>query len=146
MEYKAGVDSGVCILSKEAGVVESVCADEIKVKYDSGKLDIFKVTKFMRSNQGTCVNQVPVVSQGQRVEKGEVLADGPATSNGEISLGKNALIGFMTWEGYNYEDAVLISEKSFAMMFIHQFILRNIKWNLVIRSLARRKLLEIFLT
>lgn len=111
MEYKAGVDSGVCILSKEAGVVESVCADEIKVKYDSGKLDIFKVTKFMRSNQGTCVNQVPVVSQGQRVEKGEVLADGPATSNGEISLGKNALIGFMTWEGYNYEDAVLISEK-----------------------------------
>ena len=111
MEYKAGVDSGVCILSKEAGVVESVCADEIKVKYDSGKLDTFKVTKFMRSNQGTCVNQVPVVSQGQRVEKGEVLADGPATSNGEISLGKNALIGFMTWEGYNYEDAVLISEK-----------------------------------
>ena len=111
MEYKAGVDSGVCILSKEAGVVESVYADEIKVKYDSGKLDTFKVTKFMRSNQGTCVNQVPVVSQGQRVEKGEVLADGPATSNGEISLGKNALIGFMTWEGYNYEDAVLISEK-----------------------------------
>ena len=111
MEYKAGVDSGVCILSKEDGVVESVCADEIKVKYDSGKLDTFKVTKFMRSNQGTCVNQVPVVSQGQRVEKGEVLADGPATSNGEISLGKNALIGFMTWEGYNYEDAVLISEK-----------------------------------
>ena len=111
MEYKAGVDSGVCILSKEAGVVESVCADEIKVKYDSGKLDTFKVTKFMRSNQGTCVNQVPVVSQGQRVEKGEVLADGPATSNGEISIGKNALIGFMTWEGYNYEDAVLISEK-----------------------------------
>lgn len=111
MEYKAGVDSGVCILSKEAGVVESVCADEIKVKYDSGKLDTFKVTKFMRSNQGTCVNQVPVVSQGQRLEKGEVLADGPATSNGEISLGKNALIGFMTWEGYNYEDAVLISEK-----------------------------------
>lgn len=111
MEYKAGVDSGVCILSKEDGVVESVCADEIKVKYASGKLDTFKVTKFMRSNQGTCVNQVPVVSQGQRVEKGEVLADGPATSNGEISLGKNALIGFMTWEGYNYEDAVLISEK-----------------------------------
>ena len=111
MEYKAGVDSGVCILSKDDGVDESVCADEIKVKYDSGKADTFKVTKFMRSNQGTCINQVPVVSEGQRVEKGEVLADGPSTSNGEISLGKNALIGFMTWEGYNYEDAVLISEK-----------------------------------
>ena len=111
MEYKAGVDSGVCILSKDDGVVESVCADEIKVKYDSGKIDDFKLMKFIRSNQGTCVNQVPVVSEGQRIEKGEVLADGPATSNGEISLGKNALIGFMTWEGYNYEDAVLISEK-----------------------------------
>ena len=91
IEYKAGVDSGVCILSKDDGVVESVCADEIKVKYDSGKDETFKVTKFMRSNQGTCVNQVPVVSEGQRVEKGE--------------------IGFMTCEGYNYEDAVLISEK-----------------------------------
>ena len=111
MEYKAGVDSGVCILSNDDGVVKSVSADEIKVKYDSGKSETFKVTKFMRSNQGTCINQVPVVSEGQRVEKGEVLADGPATSNGEISLGKNALIGFMTWEGYNYEDAVLISEK-----------------------------------
>ena len=111
MEYKAGVDSGVCILSSDDGVVKSVSADEIKVKYDSGKSETFKVTKFMRSNQGTCINQVPVVSEGQRVEKGEVLADGPATSNGEISLGKNALIGFMTWEGYNYEDAVLISEK-----------------------------------
>ena len=111
MEYKAGVDSGVCILSNDDGVVKSVSADEIKVKYDSGKSETFKVTKFMRSNQGTCINQVPVVSEGQRVETGEVLADGPATSNGEISLGKNALIGFMTWEGYNYEDAVLISEK-----------------------------------
>lgn len=111
MEYKAGVDSGVCILSKDNGVVQSVCADEIKVKYDSGKDETFKVTKFMRSNQGTCINQVPVVDEGQRVEKGEVLADGPSTNNGEISLGKNALIGFMTWEGYNYEDAVLISEK-----------------------------------
>ncbi len=111
MEYKAGVDSGVCILSKDNGVVESVSADNIKVKYDSGKTENFKVTKFMRSNQGTCINQVPVVDKGQRVQKGEVLADGPATNNGEISLGKNALIGFMTWEGYNYEDAVLINEK-----------------------------------
>ncbi len=111
MEYKAGVDSGVCILSKEDGVIEYVSADEIKVKYDSGRREKFKVTKFMRSNQSTCINQVPVVAKGQRVVKGEVLADGPATSNGEISLGKNALIGFMTWEGYNYEDAVLINEK-----------------------------------
>ena len=111
MEYKAGVDSGVCVLSKEDGVVESVSADEIVVRYDSGKVEKFKIIKFMRSNHGTCINQVPVVDKGQRVEKGEVLADGPATSNGEISLGKNALIGFMTWEGYNYEDAVLINEK-----------------------------------
>ena len=111
MEYKAGVDSGVCILSKEAGVVKSVSADKIRVDYDSGKSETFHLTKFMRSNQGTCINQIPVVDRGQRVEAGEVLADGPATCNGEISLGKNALIGFMTWEGYNYEDAVLINEK-----------------------------------
>ncbi|MGN0537232.1 MAG: DNA-directed RNA polymerase subunit beta [Acutalibacteraceae bacterium] len=111
MEYKAGVDSGVCILAEEDGEVISVSADEIKVKYDSDRIQTFKVIKFMRSNQGNCFNQIPIVDVGQRVKKGEVLADGPATSNGEISLGKNALIGFMTWEGYNYEDAVLISEK-----------------------------------
>ncbi len=111
MEYKAGVDSGVCILSEDDGVVEYVSADQIKVKYDSGRTQSFIVTKFTRSNQGTCINQVPIVDVGQRVKKGEVLADGPATSNGEISLGKNALIGFMTWEGYNYEDAVLLNEK-----------------------------------
>ena len=111
MEYKAGVDSGVCILSEEPGVVRYVSANEIRVEYDSGRVQTFEVTKFMRSNQGTCINQVPIVDVGQRVEKGEVLADGPATSNGEISLGKNALIGFMTWEGYNYEDAVLLNEK-----------------------------------
>ena len=111
MEYKAGVDSGVCILSEEPGEVTYVSADKIKVRYDSGRTQEFKVTKFMRSNQGTCINQIPIVDVGQRVEANEVLADGPATSNGEISLGKNALIGFMTWEGYNYEDAVLINEK-----------------------------------
>ncbi len=111
MEYKAGVDSGVCILSEEAGVIEYVSADEIRVLYDSGRKQTFRVTKFTRSNQGTCINQVPIVDVGQRVEAGEVLADGPATHNGEISLGKNALIGFMTWEGYNYEDAVLLNEK-----------------------------------
>ncbi len=111
MEYKAGVDSGVCILAKKDGVVEAVSADEIRMKNDDGTTDTYHVIKFMRSNQGTCVNQVPVVSKGQRVKKNAVLADGPATKNGEISLGKNALIGFMTWEGYNYEDAVLINEK-----------------------------------
>ena len=111
MEYKAGVDSGVCILSEEDGVVMSVDANHIRVQYDSGRVQDFDVIKFLRSNQGTCINQIPVVSRGQRVVKGEVLADGPSTKNGEISLGKNALIGFMTWEGYNYEDAVLINEK-----------------------------------
>ena len=111
MEYKAGVDSGVCILSEEDGVVQYVSANEIRVLYDSGRVQTFEVTKFMRSNQGTCINQIPIVDVGQRVVKGEVLADGPATHNGEISLGKNALIGFMTWEGYNYEDAVLLNEK-----------------------------------
>ncbi len=111
MEYKAGTDSGVCILSEEDGIVMSVDADHIRVQYDSGRIQDFEVIKFLRSNQGTCVNQIPIVSRGQRVVKGEVLADGPSTKNGEISLGKNALIGFMTWEGYNYEDAVLINEK-----------------------------------
>jgi len=112
MEYKAGVDSGVCVLAKNAGVVHSVSADEIRVtRDDNGEIDTYHITKFMRSNQGTCINQVPVVDRGQHVGAGEVVADGPATHNGEISLGKNVLIGFMTWEGYNYEDAVLISEK-----------------------------------
>ena len=111
MEYKAGVDSGVCVLAEDDGLVLSVDADHVRVQYDSGKIVDHEVIKFLRSNQGTCFNQIPVVSKGQRVVKGEVLADGPATKNGEISLGKNALIGFMTWEGYNYEDAVLINEK-----------------------------------
>ena len=111
MEYKAGVDSGVCVLAKHGGVVRSVSADEIKVATDDGETDSYHVIKFMRSNQGTCINQVPIVDVNQRVEAGDVIADGPATKDGEISLGKNVLIGFMTWEGYNYEDAVLISEK-----------------------------------
>ncbi len=112
MEYKAGVDSGVAVLAKEAGTVVSVSADRVMIKRDSdGSIDTYKLIKFMRSNQGTCNNQRPVVSHGQHVIKGEVVADGPSTSNGEISLGKNVLIGFMTWEGYNYEDAVLINEK-----------------------------------
>ncbi|MCI1964659.1 MAG: DNA-directed RNA polymerase subunit beta [Oscillospiraceae bacterium] len=111
MEYKAGVDSGVCVIAKRSGVVRSVSADEVKVITDDGDIDTYHIIKFMRSNQGTCINQVPIVDANQRIVAGDVIADGPATKDGEISLGKNALIGFMTWEGYNYEDAVLISEK-----------------------------------
>ncbi len=111
IEYKAGVDSGVCVLAKHPGVVRSVSANEVKVATDDGKMDSYHITKFMRSNQGTCFNQVPIVSVNDRVNVGDVIADGPGTKDGEISLGKNVLIGFMTWEGYNYEDAVLISER-----------------------------------
>ena len=111
MEYKAGVDSGVCVLAKRGGVVKSVAADRVRVTADNGDIDEYEIIKFMRSNQSTCINQVPVVSVGERVEEGDVIADGPAIKNGEIALGKNALIGFMTWEGYNYEDAVLLNEK-----------------------------------
>ncbi len=111
MEYKAAVDSGVTVLAKEGGTVTKVSADGITVMGDSGKSRYYELIKFMRSNQGTCINQRPIVDVGQRVEAGEVIADGPATDHGEISLGKNALVGFMTWEGYNYEDAVLVNEK-----------------------------------
>ncbi len=111
MEYKAATDSGVCVLAKRAGVVERVSAERIDVRTPKGETDEYELIKFMRSNQGTCVNQRPIVSKGDKVVEGMVIADGPATANGEISLGKNALIGFMTWEGYNYEDAVLINEK-----------------------------------
>lgn len=111
MEYKAAVDSGVAVVSKDAGVVEKVSADHIDIRKDNGEIKRYNIIKFLRSNQGTCINQRPVVDKGERVEVGQVIADGPATSNGEISLGKNALIGFMTWEGYNYEDAVLLNEK-----------------------------------
>jgi len=111
MEYKAAVDSGVVITAKHAGVVEYVDADKIIVVRDNGERDVYELIKFKRTNQGTCYNQRPTVSKGDLVEEGRVIADGPATANGEISLGKNALIGFMTWEGYNYEDAVLLNER-----------------------------------
>ena len=111
MEYKAAIDSGVCVLAKESGVVERVTADDVTVRQDDGTKVTYHLIKFKRSNQGTCINQKPIVSEGDRVEKGDVVADGPATYEGEISLGKNALIGFMTWEGYNYEDAVLLNER-----------------------------------
>ncbi len=111
MEYKAAVDSGVVVLANRAGTVEYVSADTVRIKTESGEVDEYNLIKFLRSNHGTCINQKPIVQVGQKVEAKEVIADGPATSNGEISLGRNALIGFMTWEGYNYEDAVLIKEK-----------------------------------
>ena len=111
MEYKAATDSGVCVLAAHDGTVEYVDADKIIVRCADGSADTYELIKFMRSNQGNCNNQRPIVNVGETVKTGDVLADGPATRNGEISLGKNALIGFMTWEGYNYEDAVLLNEK-----------------------------------
>ena len=111
MEEKAAVDSGVCVVAEEGGTVERSTSTEITVRQDDGKLKKYKLTKFQRSNQSNCYNQRPIVFKGDRVEKGEVMADGPSTSNGELGLGKNPLIGFMTWEGYNYEDAVLLSER-----------------------------------
>ena len=111
MEYKAATDSGVCILAARPGTVEYVDAEKIIVRCEDGSADTYELIKFMRSNQGNCNNQRPIVEVGDTVKEGDVLADGPATKNGEISLGKNALVGFMTWEGYNYEDAVLLNEK-----------------------------------
>ena len=111
MEYQAAVDSGVVVLAKHSGEVISVSADTIEIRSEDGEIDTYKLIKFLRSNHGTCVNQRPIVNVGEKVCAGDVIADGPATSNGEISLGKNALIGFMTWEGYNYEDAVLLNEQ-----------------------------------
>ncbi len=111
MEYKAAVDSGVCTVSEVDGVIESVDANHITVRADGGEKKVYHLIKFKRSNQSTCVNQIPIVNVGDIVKKGDVLADGPATSDGEVALGKNALIGFMTWEGYNYEDAVLLNER-----------------------------------
>ena len=111
MEMKAAVDSGNCVVAKEGGTVERAESNRIVIKKEDGNYDEYKLAKFVRSNQGTCMNQRPIVSKGEVVEKGQVIADGPSTSGGEIALGKNPLIGFMTWEGYNYEDAVLLSER-----------------------------------
>ena len=111
MEHKAAVDSGMCIVAKNAGVVDLATSREINIKLPNGTIDKYRLTKFARSNQSNCYNQKPIVTKGDVVEKGQVIADGPSTSNGEIALGKNPLIGFMTWEGYNYEDAVLLSER-----------------------------------
>ena len=111
MEVKAAVDSGVCIVAEKAGVIERSTSTDITIRHDDGTKKTYKLTKFLRSNQSNCYNQRPIVDKGERVEEGQVIADGPSTSNGEMALGKNPLIGFMTWEGYNYEDAVLLSER-----------------------------------
>ncbi|MGE5529646.1 MAG: DNA-directed RNA polymerase subunit beta [Patescibacteria group bacterium] len=111
MEYKSAIDSGVVVLAKEGGVVERVAGDEIVIRCDSGHVEHHRLLKFKRSNQGTCINQKPIVSLGQRVAAGEIIADGPSTNMGELALGRNVLVCFMPWEGYNYEDAILISEK-----------------------------------
>ncbi len=111
METKAAVDSGVCVVAKHSGVVERSVSNEITIRTDEGKREVYKLTKFSRSNQSNCYNQRPIVYKGDKVEAGQVIADGPSTSKGELALGKNPLIGFMTWEGYNYEDAVLLSER-----------------------------------
>ena len=111
MEVKAAVDSGVCVVAEEAGVVESSTSTNIVIRHDDGTKKNYKLAKFQRSNQSNCYNQRPIVDKGERVEAGQVIADGPSTSGGEMALGKNPLIGFMTWEGYNYEDAVLLSER-----------------------------------
>ena len=111
IEHKCAVDSEVCITAKGPGVITRVSATSVSVRYDDGNIADYTLTKFARSNQGTCINQRPIVSVGERVEAGQVIADGPACSQGEIALGKNVLIGFMTWEGYNYEDAILLNER-----------------------------------
>ena len=111
MEVKAAVDSGVCVVAEQAGTVERSTSKEITIRHEDGTKKIYKLTKFLRSNQSNCYNQRPIVVKGEKVEAGQVIADGPSTSNGEMALGKNPLIGFMTWEGYNYEDAVLLSER-----------------------------------
>ncbi|MBO4737011.1 MAG: DNA-directed RNA polymerase subunit beta, partial [Bacilli bacterium] len=110
IEYRAAHDSGVACICEEAGIVEYVDGLEVRVRQDNGELKIYKLNKFIRSNQGTCVNQTPIVDLGEKVEKGDVLADGPSMDQGELALGRNVLIGFMTWEGYNYEDAVVMNE------------------------------------
>ncbi len=113
IEHKCAIDSGVCVLAEGDGVVTRVDARHITVRYDAGETKEYKLIKFARSNQGTCINQRPIVSAGERVQKNDILADGPSTSNGEISLGKNILVGYMNWEGYNYEDAILLNEEEY---------------------------------
>ena len=111
IEYRAAKDSGILVLAEDDGVIEKVTCDSITVKYKNGKTVVHKLRKFKRTNGGTCINQKPIVKKGEKVKKGDAIADGPATQNGEMALGKNVLVAFSTWEGYNYEDAILINER-----------------------------------
>ena len=111
IEYRAAMDSGILILAEDDGVVEKVTGDTITMKYNNGKTVVHKLRKFKRTNGGTCINQRPIVRKGEMVKKGDALADGPATKDGEMALGKNMLVAFSTWEGYNYEDAILLNER-----------------------------------
>ena len=111
MEYRAARDSETTVVAKNDGIIEKVTADEIKIRNKKDEIDTYHLRKFKRTNGGTCINQRPVVSVGEKVKAGDLIADGPATKNGEMALGRNVLIAFTTWEGYNYEDAVLISER-----------------------------------
>ena len=122
IEHKTAMDSGVMIVAKNSGKVEKVTANEIAVRRDSDNgLDVYKVRKFVRSNQGTCINQTPIVRKGDKVRKNQPIADGPSTDGGEMALGKNLLVAFMPWEGYNYEDAILLSERLVKDMYLHLF-------------------------
>ena len=139
MEYKAAVDSGVVIVAKNPGTVETVTSDQIVIRREDGTKDTYHLIKFKRSNQGTCVNQRPIVDVGESVDEGQVIADGPGTADGEIALGKNALVGFMTWEGYNYEDAVLLNERLVRDDVYTRSISRSIPTKRVTRSSVRRR-------
>ena len=140
MEYKVAVDSGVCVLAKHAGVVERVVGNEIRVRTENGELDIYPLLKFKRSNQGTCVNQRPIVYKGDKVVEKQVLADGPATDHGELALGHNVIVAYMPWEGYNYEDAVLLNEDLVKADVSPPFILKNTTAMLVTLNWVRKKL------
>lgn len=154
MEYVSGKDSGAAVICRYPGVVERVEAKNIWVRrYEDvdgqqvkGNLDKYSLLKFVRSNQGTCYNQRPIVSVGDEVVKGEILADGPSMEKGELALGRNVMVGFMTWDGYNYEDAIIMSERLVKMTSTLLFILKNMNQKLVIQSLDQKKLRVIFQT
>lgn len=146
MEYKVAVDSGVCVLAKRAGIVERVVGNEIRVRAEDGSVDVYELLKFKRSNQGTCVNQRPIVNKGDKVVEKQVLADGPATDHGELALGHNVIVAYMPWEGYNYEDAILRAKIWSKRISLHLSISKNMIVMPVILSLARKKLPVIFPT
>ena len=127
MEHRTARDSGVCVIAKESGVVEKVTANEIVVRTDKGQKSVYRLLKYKRSNQGTCINQRPIVKKGDRIEAGDILADGPSTQNGELALGKNVLVGFMPWKVITMRTLFLFQKSLSVMMYIHQSILKNMR-------------------